>query len=200
MQAQPDIRGENRIGVPRALRVNLPVLISFATNAFTVRQFAINLSESGIFVPTDKPVAKGIRGKFKTSWIPWATFTDPEVARIGMTEAEAAEHGGRVAELPLAEMDRAITDGRTEGFVKLIAGPKLLTRNAFGGQMLGATIVAPRAGEMIHEIALAMRMRAFTGRIAQTVHAYPTWSFAVRRTAGQFFGDVDGREARPARK
>jgi pyruvate/2-oxoglutarate dehydrogenase complex dihydrolipoamide dehydrogenase (E3) component len=149
---------------------------------------------------TGNALRKGIRGKFKTSWIPWATFTDPEVARIGMTEAEAAEHGGRVAELPLAEMDRAITDGRTEGFVKLIAGPKLLTRNAFGGQMLGATIVAPRAGEMIHEIALAMRMRAFTGRIAQTVHAYPTWSFAVRRTAGQFFGDVDGREARPARK
>ena len=142
---------------------------------------------------------KGVRGRFRTSWIPWATFTDPEVARIGMTEAEATAHGGRVAELPMTEMDRAVTDGRTEGFVKLIAGPKLLTRHAFGGQLLGATIVAPRAGEMIHEVALAMRTRMFTGRLAQTVHAYPTWSYAVQKTSAQFFGDVEGRSARPAR-
>lgn len=143
---------------------------------------------------------KGVRGRFRTSWIPWATFTDPEVARIGMTEAQAAAHGARVAELPMTEMDRAVTDGRTEGFVKLIAGPKLLTRHAFGGQLLGATIVAPRAGEMIHEVALAMRTRMFTGRLAQTVHAYPTWSYAVQKTAGQFFGDVEGRTARRARR
>ncbi len=142
---------------------------------------------------------KGVRGKFRTSWIPWATFTSPEVARIGMTEAEAAACGGRVAELPMSEMDRAITDGRTDGFVKLIAGPKPITRNLFGGRMLGATIVAPRAGEMIHEIALAMRTDAFTGRLAQTVHAYPTWSYAIQKAAGQFFGEVEGRDARPAR-
>ena len=97
-------------------------------------------------------------------------------------------------------MDRAVTDGRTEGFVKLIAGPKLLTRHAFGGQLLGATIVAPRAGEMIHEVALAMRTRMFTGRLAQTVHAYPTWSYAVQKAAGQFFGDGEGRTARAARR
>lgn len=143
---------------------------------------------------------KGVRGRFRTSWIPWATFTDPEVARVGMTEAEAAEHGGRVAELPFTEMDRAITDDRTEGFVKLIAGPKTLTRNAFGGRLLGATIVAPRAGEMIHEVALGMRTKMFTGRLAQTVHAYPTWSYAIQKAAGQFFGDVEGRAARPARR
>jgi len=143
---------------------------------------------------------KGVRGRFRTSWIPWATFTNPEVARVGMTEDEAVERGGRVAELPMAEMDRAITDGRTEGFVKLIAGPKPVTRNAFGGQLLGATIVAPRAGEMIHEVALAMRTKMFTGRLAQTVHAYPTWSYAIQKTAGQFFGDVEGRSARPAGK
>lgn len=142
---------------------------------------------------------KGTRGRFRTSWIPWVTFTSPEVARIGMTEAEAAGHGGRVAELPLDEMDRAITDGATDGFIKLIAGPRLLTRRAFGGRILGATIVAPRAGEMIHEVALAMRTRAFTGRLAQTVHAYPSWSYGVQKAAGQFFGEVEGREARPAR-
>ena len=68
-------------------------------------------------------LGKGRRGRHRTDWTPWCTFTDPEVARVGMTEAEAARHGGRVAYLPLSEVDRAVTDGRTDGYVKLIAGP-----------------------------------------------------------------------------
>lgn len=143
---------------------------------------------------------KGVRGRFRTSWIPWVTFTRPEVARIGMTEAEAAAHGGRVAELPLDEMDRAVTDGEPDGYIKLIAGPRRVLRHAAGGRIIGATIVAPRAGEMIAEVALAMRVNAFTGRLAQTVHAYPTWSYGVQKAAAQFFGEVDGRTARPARR
>ncbi|MDE0067868.1 MAG: FAD-dependent oxidoreductase [Acidimicrobiaceae bacterium] len=143
-------------------------------------------------------LGKGLRGRFRTHWVPLTTFTTPEVARVGMIESEAAAHGGRVAELPLDEMDRAITDGATEGFIKLIAGPRPVTRNAFGGRVLGATIVAPRAGEMIHEAALAMRAGLFTGRLAQTAHAYPTWSYGIQKTAGQFFGDVEGRRARAA--
>ena len=142
---------------------------------------------------------KGYRGRYRTHHTPWVTFTNPEVARVGMTEAEAAKHGGRVAELPMSEMDRAITDGREAGFIKLITGPKLLTRHAGGGNVIGATIVAERAGEMINEVALAMRTRAFAGRLAQTVHAYPTWSYGIQKTAGQFFGEVDGRTWRPAR-
>ncbi|NIR38311.1 MAG: NAD(P)/FAD-dependent oxidoreductase, partial [Actinobacteria bacterium] len=108
------------------------------------------------------------RGVFREDLVPRVTFTTPEVARVGVTEAEAAGRGGMVAELPLAEMDRAITDGATEGYIKLVAGPKRLTRHLFGGRVLGATIVAPRAGEMIHEVVLAMRASMFTGRLAQT--------------------------------
>ncbi len=140
------------------------------------------------------------RWKFKEHWVPWATFTNPEVARVGLTEAEAAEKGGRVAYLPMGEFDRAITDGATNGFVKIIAGPKPLTRRAFGGEIIGATIVAPRAGEMINEIALAMRTRMFTGRLGQSTHAYPTWGFAIPQTVAQFFFEQNGRTARPARK
>jgi pyruvate/2-oxoglutarate dehydrogenase complex dihydrolipoamide dehydrogenase (E3) component len=143
-------------------------------------------------------LGKGQRGRYRTHWIPWVTFTSPEVARIGMTEAVASAHGGRVAELPLSEIDRAITDGSEDGFIKLIAGPKRITRGLFGGQLIGATIVAPRAGEMIHEIALAVRVGMFTGRLAQTVHAYPSWSYGIQKAAGQFFGDVEGRTARDA--
>jgi pyruvate/2-oxoglutarate dehydrogenase complex dihydrolipoamide dehydrogenase (E3) component len=139
-----------------------------------------------------------LRLRFKADAIPWVTFTDPEVARVGLSEAEAAAKGGRVACLPLAQVDRAVTAGRTDGFVKLIAGPRTLTRHLAGGRLLGATIVAPRAGEMIHEVALAMRAAAFTGRLAQTVHAYPTWSTGVRKAAAMFFFDIDGHRARPA--
>ena len=144
-------------------------------------------------------LGKGYRGRYRTDHTPWVTFTQPEVARIGFTEAEAASMGGRVADLPMSEMDRAITDGAEDGFIKLIAAPKRVTRNLFGGRIIGATIVAPRAGEMINEVALMMRMNAFAGRLAQTVHAYPTWSYGLQKAAAQFIGPVEGREARPAR-
>ncbi|MGI8937370.1 MAG: dihydrolipoyl dehydrogenase family protein [Iamia sp.] len=131
--------------------------------------------------------------------IPWATFTDPEVGRVGLTEAEAADQGARVAELPFTELDRAITSGRTEGFVKLIAGPRRGIGWAGGGRLLGATVVGPTGGDLVHEAALAMRTSMFTGRLAQTVHVYPSWSVAIQLAAAQFFFESQGREARPAR-
>jgi pyruvate/2-oxoglutarate dehydrogenase complex dihydrolipoamide dehydrogenase (E3) component len=137
--------------------------------------------------------------KFITDAIPWATFTDPEVAHVGMTETQAAEHGGQVAFLPMTEVDRAVASGETDGFIKIVAGPRKVLRGVGGGQVLGATIVAPPAGEMINEIALAMRTHMLTGRLAQTVHAYPSWSMAIRQAAAQFFWEVGGRHARPAR-
>lgn len=138
------------------------------------------------------------RQRFDPAPIPWVTFTTPEVARVGMTETEAAAHHGRVAHLPLDAVDRAIVTGATAGFVKVIAGPRRGLGNLGGGRILGATIVAPTAGEMIHEPALAMRAGMFTGRLAQTTHAYPTWSTAVQQAAAQFFMTCDGHTARPA--
>lgn len=138
--------------------------------------------------------------RFDTGVVPWATFTSPEVGRVGMTEAQAAEHGGRVAFLPMAEVDRAVATGLTRGFIKLVAGPRPLLRSAGGGRLLGATAVAAVGGELVHEVALAMRTNMFTGRLAQTVHTYPTWSLAVQKAAAQFFFDVEGRSARPARR
>ena len=143
-------------------------------------------------------LGKGMRGKHRTHWTPWCTFTDPEVARVGLTEAEASRKGGRVAYLPLSELDRAITDGRTDGYIKLIAGPRPVTRRAYGGRIIGATIVGPRAGELIHEPALAMRTGMMVGRLAQAVHAYPTWSYGIQKAAAQFFVEVEGRRARKA--
>lgn len=143
---------------------------------------------------------RGLRMRFHSESTPWVTFTSPEVARVGMTEHEAAAHGGRVAHLPMTAVDRAVAAGATDGFITLIAGPRTLTRNLGGGRLLGATIVGERAGEMIHEVSLAMRSRAFAGRLAQAVHAYPTWSTGIRTAAAQFFFELDGRTARPARR
>src|SRR5579859_657624 len=87
-------------------------------------------------------------GAFDTSAIPWVVFTDPEVAQVGLIEAQAAAHrGARVAYLPMREADRAVTAGRTDGFVKIIAGPRRALGNTGGGRVLGATAVAARAGE-----------------------------------------------------
>lgn len=144
-------------------------------------------------------LGRSSRRRFRADAVPRVAFTDPEVAQVGSTEAEAAAQGGRVAYLPMSEVDRAIAAQETLGFVKLIAGPRLLLRDAGGGRVLGATIVAGRAGEMIHEPALAMRTGMFTGRLAQTVHAYPTWSVALRQAAAQFFMETGGRRARAAR-
>ena len=140
-------------------------------------------------------LGKGQRGRFRGGMVPRVVFTDPEVASVGVIPWHAPP-GSRVAYLPLAELDRAITDGRTDGFIAIVAGPRRLLRNAGGGRILGATIVAPRAGEMIQEIVLAMRSGAFTGRLAQTSHAYPTWSSGVQKAAAQFFGKIEGRRAR----
>ncbi len=127
--------------------------------------------------------------------IPQVTFTVPEVARVGLVEADAPADA-RVAELPMSAVDRALAAQATAGFVKLIAGPRRGLGTLGGGQLLGATIVAARAGELIHEPTLAMASRMFPGRLAATTHAYPTWSTAVQQTAAQFFIRIDGRTAR----
>ncbi len=137
--------------------------------------------------------------RFVAAQVPWATFTDPEVGRVGLTEAEAAPLGAKVAELPFTELDRAVTAGRTEGFVKLVAGPRRGLGWAGGGRLLGATVVGPTGGDVVHEAALALRTSMFTGRLAQTVHAYPSWSMALQMAAAQFFFEAGGRRARPAR-
>ncbi|MGH2758005.1 MAG: NAD(P)/FAD-dependent oxidoreductase, partial [Actinomycetota bacterium] len=85
-----------------------------------------------------------------------------------------------------------VTEGRTDGFIKLIGAKRRVLGNAGGGRLMGATIVCARGGELVNEAALAIQTRMFLGRLAQTIHAYPTWSTALRQTAAQFFGYGDG--------
>ncbi|HET9690498.1 MAG TPA: FAD-dependent oxidoreductase [Acidimicrobiales bacterium] len=138
--------------------------------------------------------------RFHPDRMPAVTYTDPEVARVGCTEQQAAAiDGARVAYVPLTEVDRAVTTGRTDGYLKLIAAPRRGLGNLAGGRLVGATVVAAPAGEMLAAAALALQTAMFPARLALTVQPYPTWSLAIRQAAGQFFVESAGRRARPAR-
>ncbi|MGE3805542.1 MAG: mercuric reductase [Gemmataceae bacterium] len=112
--------------------------------------------------------------------IPWATYTDPEVAHVGLYEAEARAKGidHRVLVQPFHDVDRAILEGNTEGFVKIVASPK--------GKILGATIVGSHAGDMISEITVAMIGNVGLGTIAKTIHPYPTEAEAIKKLGDAF--------------
>jgi pyruvate/2-oxoglutarate dehydrogenase complex dihydrolipoamide dehydrogenase (E3) component len=143
-----------------------------------------------------------IKMSYDPAVVPWVTYTEPEIGRVGMSEAQAFEEYGdsaRVAYMPIAETDRAKVTGETDGFVKLVAGPHTLIRGLAGGNLVGATVVCPTGGDVMHELALSIKQHIITGRLAQMIHAYPSWSLAVRETAAQFFYEYKGREARPAR-
>jgi pyruvate/2-oxoglutarate dehydrogenase complex dihydrolipoamide dehydrogenase (E3) component/uncharacterized membrane protein YdjX (TVP38/TMEM64 family) len=115
------------------------------------------------------------------SVLPRVTFTDPEVASVGLTEAGAAEAGVafRIVRYDLSHLDRALTEGAARGFVKLLVEPGK-------DRILGATIVGGSAGELIAEIALAMKHRIGLNGILATVHAYPTMAEANKYAAGEW--------------
>jgi pyruvate/2-oxoglutarate dehydrogenase complex dihydrolipoamide dehydrogenase (E3) component len=131
----------------------------------------------------------GKRSRLDRRVAPWITFTDPEVARVGLTEADARERlrGVEAVTFPLDRVDRARIAERPQGFVKLVTARRRLLGRVGGGELVGAQVVGAHAGELIHECALAMQTRAFAGRLAQTIHAYPSWSIAVQQAAAQLF-------------
>jgi pyruvate/2-oxoglutarate dehydrogenase complex dihydrolipoamide dehydrogenase (E3) component len=140
-------------------------------------------------------------GRWDDSVIPWVTFTEPEVAHVGLTEAQAYERYGERAIVSTSRDsrgDRARTAGETDGFTTLIAVPARVGGMVLG-RLVGMTVVSPMAGESIAEGALVMRSGARVGRLAQTIHAYPTWSLSTRVAAARFFGTYGGMGARPAR-
>ena len=113
--------------------------------------------------------------------IPAVTFTDPEVARVGLNEKEAAERGiaVEVTRYALDDLDRAICDGVAEGFVKVLTPPG-------SDRILGVTIVGAHAGELLAEFVLAMRHGIGLGRILGTIHAYPTLAESAKYAAGEW--------------
>ncbi|MFZ2445476.1 MAG: mercuric reductase [Syntrophobacteraceae bacterium] len=117
----------------------------------------------------------GGRAKLSALTIPWVTYTDPEIAHVGMSASEAAQKGIAVDTFlkPLAEVDRAVLDGETEGFVKIH-----VKRGT--DRIVGATIVARHAGEMISEVSLAIARGVGLRALSGVIHPYPTQAEAIK--------------------
>lgn len=115
------------------------------------------------------------------SVIPWCTFVDPEVARVGLSEQEAkAQHiAYEVTRFELDELDRAITDGSDQGFIKVLTAPGKDT-------ILGVTIVGEHAGDLLAEYVLAMKHKLGLNKILGTIHVYPTLAEANKYVAGEW--------------
>jgi pyruvate/2-oxoglutarate dehydrogenase complex dihydrolipoamide dehydrogenase (E3) component len=104
--------------------------------------------------------------------MPWTTFTDPEIAHAGMTESQAKAVGKsyEIIHMPITRVDRAMTDGKRQGFIKLIHAPN--------GRLYGATIVGHNAGEMMNEWAQLIERKGRISEVASAIHIYPTMGFS----------------------
>jgi pyruvate/2-oxoglutarate dehydrogenase complex dihydrolipoamide dehydrogenase (E3) component len=121
--------------------------------------------------------------KFKVDYsiVPWATFTDPEVARVGLNEQDADAQGiaYEVTRYDIDDLDRAIADGEAHGFIKVLTAPGK-------DRILGATIVGYHAAELLAEFVLAMKYGMGLGKILGTIHVYPTLGESNRFLAGEW--------------
>lgn len=122
-----------------------------------------------------------LRRKVDYRVVPWCTFTEPEIARVGLTEAEACERWGDragVFRYDHSSLDRAVCDGEPTGLTKMILDP--------GGRIVGAHVAGPRAGETIHEAVLAVRHKLKLSDLSGMIHVYPTYPESLKRAADAF--------------
>lgn len=113
--------------------------------------------------------------------IPAVVYTDPEVAQVGISVEQCNKlKAGEVHQFEISELDRAVTDNNKTGVAKILTDK---------GRIVGAHIIAPHAGEMIHELALAIQEKMKVSKITSLVHAYPSYSQLNKRLAGQYYKD-----------
>jgi pyruvate/2-oxoglutarate dehydrogenase complex dihydrolipoamide dehydrogenase (E3) component len=122
-----------------------------------------------------------LRQKMDHSVVPWCTYTDPEIARVGLNEAEAKQQdiSYDLIRVGINELDRAVIEGEELGFIKVLAAKG-------SDKILGVTIVAAHAGDLLHEFVLAMKYRVGLGQLATTIHAYPTFAELARKVGDHY--------------
>ena len=172
---QQDGRG---VTVDDQLRTTNPRI--YAAGDICMEYKFTHAADAGAWVAVQNALFLG-RKRLSALTIPWCTFTDPEIAHVGLYERDAAARGIAMDTYvrELKDVDRAIADGEEEGFVKVH------TRKG-SDQILGATIVARHAGEMIGEVAVAMAGKIGLGRLAAVVHPYPTQAEAIRQIGDMY--------------
>jgi pyruvate/2-oxoglutarate dehydrogenase complex dihydrolipoamide dehydrogenase (E3) component len=128
------------------------------------------------------PVGK----KWDARVVPWTTFTDPEIARVGLTEEEARREYSdvKIFQQEFSKLDRAIIEGETRGFTKVVT--------TGSGRILGAHIVGPRAGELIHPFVCALQNNGLIQEFAETIFVYPTLSEIAHRAGNAFYQELLG--------
>jgi pyruvate/2-oxoglutarate dehydrogenase complex dihydrolipoamide dehydrogenase (E3) component len=121
------------------------------------------------------------RSKLSSLVMPWVTYTDPEIAHVGMYEHQAQKLGMNVTTIaiPFSIVDRAIADGEEAGFVKIL-------HKKGSDEILGATIVARHAGEMISEITTAIVNKIGLSKLSSVIHPYPTQAEAIKKAADAY--------------
>src|SRR5438105_757922 len=122
-----------------------------------------------------------LRQKMNYSVVPWCTYVDPEVAHVGLGEKEAKQKNVDydLFVVPLEDVDRAVVESEEAGFAKVLTAKG-------SDKILGATIVAPHAGDLLHEFVLAMKAGVGLGTIASTIHAYPTFAELARKAGDKY--------------
>jgi dihydrolipoamide dehydrogenase len=155
-------------------------------NIYAVGDVTGGLQLAHVASEEGKIAAEVIAGKDKTmdySVIPWAVFTSPEIGTVGLNTAQAKEKGYDVCvgNFPFSNSGKAYITGETEGFINVVTDKET-------GEILGAQIVGPRASDLVHEVAVAMKGEMLVDDLSTTVHSHPTLSEAVMEAAEDCFG------------
>lgn len=168
---------DGTIKVDAHLRTSLPSVYACG-DAAGPYQFTHMASHQAWYAAVNGLVGRFRKFKVNYAVVPWATYTDPEVARVGLSEAEAEAQGVpvEVVRYELDDLDRALAEGATEGWVKVLVKPGT-------DRILGAQIVGAEAGELIGEFVLAMTHGLGLKKIMSTIHIYPTRMEAVKFSA-----------------
>ena len=153
----------------------------YAAGDITGRYQFTHMSEHMAKIAVTNAIMK-VPMKIDTEHVPWVTFTDPELAHVGATEAalEAQGTSFQTYRFPYSKVDRAVTEGETTGLIKVFA-------KRWNGKILGASVLGAHAGELICEYAVAMRNGVTLRSLSDTIHPYPSYGLAARRAADQWY-------------
>jgi dihydrolipoamide dehydrogenase len=175
-----EISARGSVAVDPLLRTNFPNIFAVGDVAGPY-QFTHTASHMAWYAAVN--ALFGSFKSFKVDYrvIPWATFTDPEVARVGLSEDEAKEQGVayEVTHYGIDDLDRAIADSEDHGWIKVLTKPG-------SDKLLGVTIVGSHAGDLLAEYVLAMKHGLGLNKILGTIHTYPTMSEAIKAAAGEW--------------
>ena len=174
------ITRQGTVEVDEYLRTGIPGVYACGDVAGPY-QFTHMASHQAWYATVNALFGRFRRFKVDYSVVPWATFTDPEVARVGLNETEAAQRdiAFEVTRYDIGDLDRAIADGEAHGFVKVLTEPGR-------DRILGATVVGYHAGELIGEFVMAMKHGIGLNKILGTIHIYPTLGESNKFLAGEW--------------